>query len=150
MMTGTITDDQARALAHLVAALRPGWDVAGIRSALSSARHRAPAHELAIAAIRCTQGDARTPAVIAMDGPHWRTPGASTTTAPSRTEKCPEVGHGSFLAWNCGACRAEDLAADDAQPTPTTTPDPERAAIAARGAQQVRQALATARQETTP
>lgn len=148
MMTGTITDDQARALAHLVATLRPGWDVAGIRSALSSARHRGSAHELAIAAIRCTQGDARTPAVIAMDGPHWHTPGA-VTKDEHRFARCTVIGHGSFAAWNCGACRAEDLEADE--PTTTiTTPDPERAAIAARGAQQARDALAAARQETKP
>src|SRR6478736_9853747 len=64
MMTGAITDDQARALAQLVALLAGDkrWDIAGIRPALSKARHRAPAHELAIAAIRCAVSpDARTP-----------------------------------------------------------------------------------------
>jgi hypothetical protein len=139
MMTGTITDDQARALAQLVAALRPGWDVAGIRAALSNARHRAPAHDLAIAAIRCTQTDARTPAVIAMDGPHWHAPG---TTSTANYERCPEPGHTSFPAWNCSACRAEDLAGTTPRPTPDR--DPELADVATRGAAQVRAALAIA------
>lgn len=111
-LTGTITDDQARALAQLVAALRPGWDVAGVRSALSAARHKGTAHELAIAAIRCTQSDARTPAVIGMDGPHWHTPG---TVSSARPEKCAQPGHESYYAWNCGACRSEQLERTEAE-----------------------------------
>lgn len=107
-LTGTITDDQARALAQLVALLSGNkrWDVAGTRSAIHAARHRGTAHELAHAAIRCTQGDARTPAVIALDGPHWH---AEPTTTSARATKCPIPGHESYYAWNCGACRSEGL-----------------------------------------
>jgi len=140
MMTGTITDDQARALAQLIATLRPGWDVAGIRVVLHQARHRASAHDLAIAAIRCTLGDARTPAVIAMDGPHWRTPGASTARDDHRFARCAEPGHGSFPAWNCSACRAESLEVEKMPPEP----DPDAAQVASRGADRVRRALAEA------
>jgi hypothetical protein len=117
MMTGTITDDQARALAQLIATLRPGWDVAGIRAAISKARHRGTAHELVIAAIRCTQGDARTPEVIALDGPHWHTP---AQTSSSNFERCPEPGHTSFPAWNCSACRSEALEAPEPHPLEPT------------------------------
>jgi hypothetical protein len=128
-LTGTITDDQARALAQLVAALRPGWDVAGIRAALSNARHIAPAHDLAVAAIRATQGDARTPAVIGMDGPHWHAP-APTVRPPE--VRCSEPGHTSFIARNCSACRAENLEGTHPASTPERARD--RAEIAARGA----------------
>jgi hypothetical protein len=129
-LTGTITDDQARALAQLVAALRPDWGVAGVRAALHTARHRGTAHELAVAAIRCTQGDARTPVVIAQDGPHWHT--AGTTPADHRFDRCTEPGHKSFPAWNCSACRAENLEGTHPASTPERARD--RAEIAARGA----------------
>lgn len=147
MMTGTITDDQARALAQLVALLSGDkrWDVAGIRPALSKARHRAPAHELAIAAIRCAVSpDAKTPAVIGMDGQHWG-PG-TTTTEPVRYARCPEPGHTSFPAWNCAACRSEQLAAtDDQTAAPTLAISEDQAAVNARGAANARRALDAAR-----
>ena len=125
------------------------WDVPGIRAEVHKAKHLAPPDQLAHAVITWATSrlDLRAPIGLAEDGPWWNaedTP--DTRVVPA---KCAVIGHESYLARNCGACRAEQIAADDAQPTPTTTPDPERAAIAARGAQQVRQALATARQETT-
>lgn len=152
MMTGTITDDQARALAQLVALLSGDkrWDVAGVRSALSKARHKAPAAALAIAAIRCaTNPDAKTPAVIGMDGPHWST-GGTVTTTDHRYARCQEPGHQSYPAWNCAACRSEKLAADDQQTeTPTLAISRDQAAINERGATNAKRALAihTARRD---
>ena len=152
MMTGTITDDQARALAQLVALLSGDkrWDVAGVRSALSKARHKAPAQDLAIAAIRCaTNPDAKTPAVICMDGPHWST-GSSATTTDHRYARCQEPGHTSFPSWNCAACRSEKLAADDLQTqTPTLAISPDQAAINERGAANAKRALAAHTARTT-
>lgn len=141
MMTGTITDDQARALAHLIAALRPGWDVAGIRGALSKARHRGNAHELAIAAIRCTQGDARTPAVIALDGPHWASAGAGTDVVPAKAKKCDQPGHETYYAWNCGYCASERLEAPPDVREAATTPDPDQLDRNARWARRIRAGL---------
>lgn len=119
MMTGTITDDQARALAQFVATLRPRelrWDVPGVRAALSQARHRGSIDELAVAAIRAAMVlENRTPAVIALDGPHWHTQGTSTAVVSARAERCPEPGHGSYFAWNCGACHADRVAAESDQ-----------------------------------
>lgn len=118
MMTGTITDDQARALSHLVTLLRPGWDVSGIRAALSKARHHADASELAIAAIRACQDPAnRTPAVIALDGPHWRT-GGGALTRDLPAVKCDEHG----LPQPCRSCAADDKAQDAAGTHPGSTP----------------------------
>jgi hypothetical protein len=152
MMTGTITDDQARALAQLVALLSGDkrWDVAGVRSALSKARHKAPAADLAIAAIRCaTNPDAKYPVVIGMDGPHWSA-GTTVTTTDHRYARCPEPGHTSFPAWNCAACRSEKLAADDTQTqTPTLAISRDQAAINERGAANAKRALAAHTARTT-
>lgn len=151
MMTGAITDDQARALAQLVALLSGDkrWDVAGVRSALSKARHKAPAANLAIAAIRCaTNPDAKTPAVIGMDGPHWST-GTSVTTTDHRYARCQEPGHASFPAWNCAACRSERIAADDNRDG-TLAVSPRQLDTTLRGARVVRQAIANAQRGDRP
>ncbi len=152
MMTGTITDDQARALAQLVALLSGDkrWDAAGVRSAISKARHKAPAAELAIAAIRCAiNPDAKTPAVIGMDGPHWST-GSSVTATDHRYARCQEPGHSSFPAWNCAACRSERLAAPDEQTAaPTLAISEDQAATNARGAANAKRALAHHTARTT-
>lgn len=150
MMTGTITDDQARALAQLVALLSGDkrWDIAGVRSALSKARHKAPGPDLAIAAIRCaTNPEAKTPAVIGMDGPHWST-GSSVTTSDHRYARCQKPGHQSYAAWNCAACRSERIAADDNRDD-TLAIDPDQLDVTLRGARVVRQAIANARTTRT-
>ena len=145
-MMPPITDDQARPLAALLAALHPGWDIPGIRAALHKARHKAPAHELAIAAIRCAmRADLETPALIAEDGPHWHGTEAAKDT---RFERCPVDGHRSYPAWNCGACRSEALEAEPAE-APITALTPEQHAANARGARAVRAALNANRTTTT-
>lgn len=70
-----ITGPQAKALVALIHELRPDWDERGILPALHAARERAGNLDLAVAAIRAA-GNAsnRTPAVIAMEGPHWHAP----------------------------------------------------------------------------
>jgi len=114
MMTGTITDDGARGLSAFIHSIRGDWDVAGIRSALSSARLRAPSHELGIAAIRCAMGDARTPAVIGMDGPHWAgLVEHARVVRPADLARCDV--HGLFLP--CRSCAGDMKGApDDARP----------------------------------
>jgi len=70
----------ADAIAVLVHYLRPDWDVRGIMAALASVQDRDPflvAHA-AVNAANATSN--RTPAIIAMDGPHWTT--TATKTAP--------------------------------------------------------------------
>lgn len=68
-----MTHTQAVALAKFVHTLRGDWDVPGIEHALGVARTRAGAGDLAVAAITAAASHSnRTPAVIALDGPHWR------------------------------------------------------------------------------
>ena len=59
-------------LSMLGAELRPDWDRPGIRAALARVSDR-PLCDVAQALIgACARVDQRTPAVIALDGPHWR------------------------------------------------------------------------------
>ena len=108
MMHGTITDDQARALAEFIRLVR-GWDVPGIRAAIHEARSMADAHGLAIALIEyAKRTDVKTPGLFAQDGPHWhtgRTPNARVT--PAKCERHPH----SLLP--CRECEAERKGYDE-------------------------------------
>lgn len=106
-MTGfEMTKDEATELARFVAKIRervPGgtWHRAGIEDALGQARHRAPAPDLACAAIRAAVSPSnRTPAIIGMDGPHWR-----EATAPLRPEKVDPNLRCSVCSESQGTCR---------------------------------------------
>lgn len=94
MRTPPINHAQAKALAKFLHELRPDWDVPGIEHFLGQARHLADAADVAVAAIRAaTVAGNRTPAVIAMDGAHWRTPEVAappTRRPPARDELCRE------------------------------------------------------------
>lgn len=75
MTSFPISHDQAKHLAAFLNSIRGDWDKPGILDALAKARDRADVHDLAIAAIRASlNAKARTPAVIGMDGAHWREP----------------------------------------------------------------------------
>jgi hypothetical protein len=152
MMTGAITDDQARALAQLVSLLSGDkrWDVAGVRAALSKARRQATAADLAIAAIRCAVApEARTPAVIGMDGPHWvAMPFAGGRE--TRPEKCPTHGIAVRVTDGlCTGCVADRKAADDNRDD-TLAIDPDRAETNARGARTVLRAIEAAQRGARP
>lgn len=120
MMMSPLNENQARALATLIATLRPGptppaWDAAGVFAALRQAATRGTAVEVAHAAITAAANPAnRTPAVIPLAGPHWSTGATSTNDAIPRPDdaRCDE--HLWERATNCRACRAEELAAPDA------------------------------------
>lgn len=67
------TAEQHAALAYIVAAIRPDWDRPGIQTQLArldpAVSLAAVTHAAIVAA--ATRPDQRTPAVIAMTGPHW-------------------------------------------------------------------------------
>lgn len=89
-MTFEMNQHEAAALAGFLEKLRkrvPGdpWHKPGIENALGNARHRAQAPDLAMAAIAaCIEPTNRTPAVIGMDGAHWRE--ASKPPRPAKVE----------------------------------------------------------------
>lgn len=92
MTGGRMTFRQGQALARFIHELRGDWDVPGIEAALGQVHDKAPADVIACAAIRAaTVASNRTPAVIAMDGPHWRTaPDAPRPhfDAPGAADRC--------------------------------------------------------------
>jgi hypothetical protein len=136
----TISSDQARALAALIHLMRPEWDIPGISKALFEAKDRGDAFELTHAALYAA-GDLsnRTPAIIALAGMHW-TRGRVMGDNPIHYARCPEIGHTSFPADNCGLCKHDDL---DYVPH-DNVPDPDREAVYTRGARAARAALAGA------
>ena len=93
MMKSPISHKQATTLAAFIATLRPDWQTPGIVAAIGQAREVAPADEVAHAAIRAAvDAKNRTPAVIPLEGVHWR--GAEATPQHNR----PDDGH------RCSVC----------------------------------------------
>lgn len=90
-MTFEMTRTEARNLARYIAEMRsrsggPHWDTPGIEDALAKARTIAPSPDLALAAIKAAREPGnRTPAIIGMEGAHWRTP----NTKPRHLERAP-------------------------------------------------------------
>ncbi len=114
MTVNQITHDQATKLAAFINALRPDWDKPGVIDALGRARGKGSATAVAIAAIKAASSPTnRTPAVLHLDGEHWRTRPETnhqnTATPPKRSDWCPM--HIGELAHNCRACAADRLAA---------------------------------------
>jgi hypothetical protein len=87
-----ITDQQAHALATLIASVRPGWALSGIAASLK--RCPEPIDELTMIAFRAA-GDpmAQTPAAIVW--PKYRTPTTISSKAATtlREPKCYICGH---------------------------------------------------------
>lgn len=151
MMTW-ITDQQIQAAAQLVSLLSGDkkWDVVGVRSQLIAARTKASAPDLAIAAIRCAVNpDARTPAVIGMDGPHWvAVPFAGGRE--TRPAKCPTHGIAVRVTDGlCTGCLADRIAADDNR-SDTLAIDPDQLDTTLRGARTVRRAIENAQRGDRP
>lgn len=93
--TPPLTLAQAKEIARSIHAIRSDWDKPGIEDALARARFLGDPATVAIAAHRAaaTHGN-RTPAVIALDGPHWRDaekpPHFPAPTAGERCSTCSE------------------------------------------------------------
>ena len=109
-----MTRNEATAIATIAVGIRPDWDHAGVLTALHKVRDRVLA-EVARAAIAAALDHRnRTPAVIALKGPHWDTgtsTGAATTDAdwrhPRPNDWCPT--HPGQRAGSCGGCRADAI-----------------------------------------
>ena len=107
MTINEMTHRQAKPLVAFIHELRGDWDVPGIEYALGKARTLAPAAAVAVAAIKAA-GNAhnRTPAVIAMEGAHWRDSEAKPRfVTPDPSERC------SICSERQGRC--ETVWADD-------------------------------------
>lgn len=139
MMTKRITPDQARALATLVVAMRTDgepWDAQGVYVAIGKAATRGTADEVIHAALAAAAtATNRTPAVIAMDGPHWQ----RTTRGRDehRFARCPVIGHSSYLASNCGACMTDAAESAGEAIREQAAPDPDQIERNARWARKI-------------
>jgi hypothetical protein len=115
MTSQDTTHPALTAIAELLHHIRPDWDKPGILTHLDTARLRVgvtPA-TLAIAAIHAaTNPTNRTPAVIPLDGEHWRNPAVTphrNVAPPRRADWCPS--HIGEYADNCRGCAADTKAA---------------------------------------
>ncbi|UFU03456.1 hypothetical protein LQF12_02260 [Ruania suaedae] len=108
MMT-KLQQRSAQALTVLIHEIRPAWDEQGIYAALGKARDMGTLPEIATAAIKAAlDPEAKTPGIIASQGPHWRTPPEATASQPIREDRCKVYGH-SDTARTCRSCRGEYL-----------------------------------------
>jgi len=144
----TISPDEAEALAVLIHVARPEWEVKGIKTALWNAKDRGTPFEVIHAAIYAAEDlSNRTPAIIALAGPHWtrgRELGSSNPVGP----KCDQPGHEGKPAHNCPYCIADSKAIpDDTATEYQRPPDPDRVDMYAVGARNVRRALEEARRK---
>jgi hypothetical protein len=142
MMTDALNGTQAEALAVLVRTLRPEWDVPGVKSALFKARDRGNAFEVIHAALYAAEDLAnRTPAIIALAGPHW-TRGRELGSSNPRGEKCDQPGHEGKPAHNCSYCIADRKARDDeAAPVTAHVVDEDQMDVNERGIRRLRAVL---------
>ena len=121
-----VTQADARAVAHLMATIRPDWDRAGCEAAIRRVCDRELV-DVALAALRFTARlDQRTPAALAQPGKHWADDSrplsaeeakAAAALPPRAAESCPI--HLQRLP--CPGCRADTLA-----DTTTSRPNPSR------------------------
>jgi hypothetical protein len=105
-----MTRSQAENIAALVAAIRLDWDTAGVLAVLRKLADRDLADVARAAITAATDPRNRTPAVIALAGPHWPTAARREWVAPPPprlSERCPtHLGHLD----NCPGCRADQIA----------------------------------------
>ena len=121
------TQEHAKALAALIQSLRPDWDLPGINDALYRAKDRGDAIEVCVGALRGSVPSNRTPAVIPLDGNHWR------DLVATHVSKRPAAADKATHCERCGIVHT---------PLSPCSPPAERAH--GRGAQAAREALAAA------
>lgn len=129
-------------LAQMAHALRPDWPVKSVHTWLAASYTDRAYRDVAVA-LAWVATDAKTVTPKRMDemGPWWvATRAASSDATDTRFTRCPQPGHGSFPASNCGACRSEDIAGEGTRTDPRHT-DPEHLAIYERGARRARAAI---------
>jgi hypothetical protein len=103
-------------LAAAAHAMRPEWPARSVLTYLERDHATKAYRDLAVALAHVAADPTTvTPKRLSEPGPWWRL--TTDTTEDHRAARCPEPGHTSYLADNCGACRSEQLALDDRQST---------------------------------
>lgn len=89
------TPNHAKQLTALLESLRPDWDRPGISDAIWKARDKGSAIDVCVAAVKACVISNRTPAVIPLDGNHWRDAQAAPkqrTTRMDDAKRCDDCG----------------------------------------------------------
>jgi len=130
-------------LAAAAHALRPDWAIPSLCTWLMTDHAGKAYRDVAVAlAWVATDTATHTPKRMNELGPWWTAARvASSDATDTLSARCQQIGHGSYLADNCGACRADRIGADGPSDPPTSPIDPD---VAARGAAAVRAALRSA------
>jgi hypothetical protein len=94
MNESKFTPEHAKHLTALICALRPDWDRPGVADAIWKARDKGNALDVCAAAVKACVLSNRTPAVIPLDGNHWRevTPAVSRPRAADKASHCETCG----------------------------------------------------------
>lgn len=130
-----IDRDTGETIARLMAKLRPEWDYPGCLAAVGDVKDRDPLN-VTMAAVRlCGTPEAKTPAALRAEGPHWR-----EKVAPSEHRHPPRLDqscrrHPGEWPDTCRACAGDQLAGDDPDAgahNPRRTPAMEAAVSTAR------------------
>jgi hypothetical protein len=106
-----LTQTQATLLAHILHEIRPDWAITSMMSLLWEHRAAHPFPALVIAAVRAASTPTnRTPAVIFMEGKHWRADGDQPREQPPPGPACED--HPEQQAHICHCCKADILVGD--------------------------------------
>lgn len=124
------TQDEIQRVAAAMHAVRPDWNPRSIATYLERNHASRAYRDLLIAGV-CVAADTRTqtPKLLEQHGAWWVAAQAASgeRAEPLRFPRCPEPGHTSYPAHNCGACRAEQLGVERTNQEPRTpTVPPER------------------------
>lgn len=136
-------DTEVSRLAEMAHALRPDWPIRSLCTWLTRSHHNRAYRDVAVALawIACDPAT-QTPKRMDEQGPWWAAVKlAGSDSTPLHYARCPEPGHGSYPAHNCGACRAEQLAAEDRAAQEIAALSPEQLDVNARGARRARAAI---------
>lgn len=146
------TQNQIQAIAAAMHALRNDWPARSLATFLEKHFADRPFADLAVAgAIVALDERTKTPQLLLEHGHWWEAAyaarGDGTTDASASAPRCPESGHGAYLAHNCGACKADRYAeaAKNAPKTPQrdqgTPPPPEVVELLTAARRRVKQAI---------
>lgn len=134
------TADEIARIAAAMNAVRPDWRTSSLVTFLTRHHANRPYRDLAVAAMAvATDERTQTPQLLNQHGPWWV---AAQTAAGQVTDhrfaRCPEPGHSSYPAHNCGACKADAAESAGEAIREQATPDPEQLERNARWATRLR------------
>lgn len=105
------TPDEIARIAGAMNQIRPDWPVNSLRSFLTNNHASRAYRDLMVAGVVVALDEkTETPRLLNQNGPWWvAAQRAGGTYTDIHFARCPEPGHTSYPAHNCGACRTEAL-----------------------------------------